>query len=124
MKPGASLFLTLDNLANPVVRLRNRLPFHLLHRFGIVPYFVGETLTPDQLKNAMRTANLQLLEMAASMHAPRMAAVLIAGAVRKTWGTHAADRFLKIMQAFEVFNRLPFRYRTGHFIAVKAIRRY
>jgi SAM-dependent methyltransferase len=41
--PGGTLVVTLDNPHNPVVWLRNHLPFAWLSRAGLVPYFVGQT---------------------------------------------------------------------------------
>mgnify|MGYP006138370175 CR=1 FL=1 len=38
-------------LINPVVRLRNALPFGLLRRTGLVPYYVGATCGPRRLRD-------------------------------------------------------------------------
>ena len=37
LRSGGRLLLTMDNLANPAVALRNALPARLLHRFKLVP---------------------------------------------------------------------------------------
>src|SRR5574341_1753589 len=39
LRTGGQLLLTLDNLANPLISLRNVLPFGLLNRLNIVPYY-------------------------------------------------------------------------------------
>jgi ubiquinone/menaquinone biosynthesis C-methylase UbiE len=46
LAPGGTLIVSLDNLANPLVALRNALPFEWLHRIGLVPHFVGATCRP------------------------------------------------------------------------------
>src|SRR5439155_7848743 len=43
---GGALVVTLDNGANPVVALRNRLPLGALRRLSLVPYAVGATCGP------------------------------------------------------------------------------
>jgi SAM-dependent methyltransferase len=43
LKTHGLLIITLDNRANPIVALRNAVPFPLLNRLGIVPYYVGAT---------------------------------------------------------------------------------
>ena len=45
LAPGGRVILTLDNPHNPVVWLRNALPFRALHHVGLVPYYVGATLS-------------------------------------------------------------------------------
>ena len=42
LKPNGHMLITLDNPTNPAVRLRNSLPFGLLSRVRVVPYFVGQ----------------------------------------------------------------------------------
>ena len=53
---GGTLLITLDNGRNPLVALRNLLPFSLLRRLGLVPYYVGPTLGPTQLIDYLRAA--------------------------------------------------------------------
>ena len=48
------MILTLDNLANPIILLRNGLPFHLLYYMKIVPYYVGVTLGPYRLQRLLK----------------------------------------------------------------------
>ncbi|MER3446060.1 MAG: hypothetical protein C4291_04135, partial [Candidatus Dadabacteria bacterium] len=40
LRVGGQLLLTLDNLSNPIIALRSVLPFRLLSRLNIVPYYV------------------------------------------------------------------------------------
>ena len=46
LRPQGLLLLTMDNAVNPLVALRNALPFAWLNRLGLVPYYVGATCGP------------------------------------------------------------------------------
>ena len=122
LRPGGVLLLTLDNLANPLVALRNALPFPWLHRFGIVPYYVGATCYPDGLRTALHDAGLKLLELDAVMHCPRVFAVAAARWMQKHAAPKSQKHFLSILRAFEFLSCLPTRFFTGYFIAAKAMR--
>jgi SAM-dependent methyltransferase len=119
LRPGGQLLLTMDNLANPAVWLRNALPFSLLHQLGIVPYYVGQTCGPRRLKAYVRRAGFSVLEMAAVMHCPRVLAVLAARLLTKcSRPTHA--RYLQVLSACERLQSWPTRYLTGYFTAIRA----
>ena len=45
LQPGGRLLITLDNPVNPLVALRNRLPQGRMGALGLVPYFMGRTLS-------------------------------------------------------------------------------
>ena len=122
LRPGGILLLTLDNLANPLVALRNFLPFSWLHRLGVVPYYVGATCDPDGLRDTLEGVGLKLLEVDAVMHCPRVLAVAAARWMQKHAAPESQGRFLRFLRAFECLSRLPTRFFTGHFIAAKAMR--
>jgi SAM-dependent methyltransferase len=123
LRPGGHLLLTLDNRANPVIALRGLLPYRLLHRLGVVPYFVGATFGPAQLRVALMDAGLDVLDLEAVMHCPRVFAVAASRVVERRTGPAMHRRFLRCMMAFERLARWPTRFRTGHFVAVRATRR-
>ena len=75
---GGQMILTLDNLANPIILLRNGLPFHLLYCMKIVPYYVGVTLGPHRLQRLLKEIGFKVLEVDTIMHCPRVFAVAIA----------------------------------------------
>jgi SAM-dependent methyltransferase len=120
LRPGGQLILTLDNLANPIVFLRNGLPFRLLYRMKIIPYYVGVTLGPYRLRHFLKEAGFKVLEVDAIMHCPRVVAVAIARLLERHASPKTQEAFLRFLMAFEHFSRLPTRFFTGHFIAVKA----
>ena len=117
------LLLTLDNLANPVVALRNVLPFRPLRRLGIVPYYVGATSGPRQLRSILQQLDFEVLETKAVLHCPRVLAVAVAGMLEKRAGLDTQRRFLRVLMAFEGLSSWPTRFLTGYFVAAKAIKR-
>jgi SAM-dependent methyltransferase len=123
LRPTGQLFLTLDNRANPLIRLRNALPFRFLYRLGIVPYYVGATYGPRRLQWVLHEVGFEVLEVDAVMHCPRVVAVALTRLLEKHAGQNIHQRFLHFLLAFERLAAWPTRFLTGHFVAVKAIKR-
>jgi ubiquinone/menaquinone biosynthesis C-methylase UbiE len=71
LRPDGHLLLTLDNAANPLIGLRNALPFAVWRRLRIVPYYVGATLGPCELRRALAAAGFEIVEEGAVMPARR-----------------------------------------------------
>lgn len=122
LKPGGQLILTLDNLANPTIALRNVLPFRFLHRLGVLPYFVGATLGPRSVQHFLRQVGLEVAEVSAVMHCPRVLAVPIARLLERCAMPAVQRGFLRWAMAFERLTHWPTRFLTGHFVAVRAIK--
>jgi ubiquinone/menaquinone biosynthesis C-methylase UbiE len=122
LRKGGQLILTIDNLANPVIALRNWLPFRLLNRLGILPYYVGATCGPHQLRTLLEQVGFKLLEVDALIHCPRVLAVALARWMQKHTRPKSQQYFLRFLQAFEYLSYLPTRFFTGYFVAVKAMR--
>jgi SAM-dependent methyltransferase len=106
------LVVTLDNARHPLVALRNALPFGILKRTRLVPYRVGATYDRERLVGALARARFDVTETDAIMHFPRLLAAALGRA------GIAPGRLL----AVEKLSRLPSRYRTGQFIAARAVR--
>lgn len=123
LRPGGQIILTLDNLSNPIILLRSRLPFRLLKRLKIVPYYVGVTLGPHQLGRFLKENGFKVLEVGAIMHCPRVLAVRMARWVETHTPPGAQRFFLRLLMAFEGLSRFPTRFQTGYFVAVKARKR-
>lgn len=122
LRPGGHLLLTMDNPANPAVRLRNALPLRWLNRLRLVPYQVGVTCGRRHLRAYARQAGLEVLETAAVMHCPRAPAVALAGWLQRRAHARHHERFLRCLRAFEELADWPSRFLTGHFVAIRAIR--
>jgi SAM-dependent methyltransferase len=123
LRSGGHLIITLDNLVNPFIFLRNRLPFPFLNKLGIVPYYVGVTLTPGQLKKLLEKTGFEVLETESILHCLRILAVRFSDLIEKCFGPSGQKRYLRFLMAFEGLSRWPTRFLTGNFIAVKAIKR-
>lgn len=120
LKPGGYLLLTLDNPLNPFVGLRQALPFALLKRLGLVPYFCGATLRPGRLVRLLTAVGFEIVDRCAVMHCPRVLAVKLAQRASRSWSPEAKRRLASALIRWEVLDRLPTRYLTGHFSAVLA----
>nr|CAA9213317.1 hypothetical protein AVDCRST_MAG63-92 [uncultured Armatimonadetes bacterium] len=123
LRDGGDLILTLDNLANPVIALRNALPFFLLQRSGLVPYYVGASCALGGLRRLLAGAGFEVVEADAVLHCPRVLAVFLARLVERRGGAPSQRRFLRSLMPWEGLGKLPTRFVTGHFVAVKAVKR-
>ena len=122
LQRGAQMILTLDNFANPVIFLRNGLPFRLLQQLKIVPYYVGVTLGPYRLQRLLKNVGFKVLEVDTIMHCPRVLAVAIVCWMERHASPKTQRVFLDFLMAFERLSHLPTRFFTGHFIAIRAMR--
>jgi SAM-dependent methyltransferase len=107
LAPAGLLIVTLDNLRNPLVSLRNALPYPLLHRLGLVPYYVGATCGPRRLQRLLEAAGFGVEELAALLHVPRV----LARALRLP---------VRVLLAGERLGHAPTRFVTGQFVAARA----
>ena len=107
LRPGGLLIVTLDNDANPIIWLRNRMPRSLLHRSGLVPYPVGRTLRPGGLRDAVERAGFAVDRTALIAHVPRLAVRLLGLRSPRLVGAERAGM-------------APTRALTGQFAAVRA----
>lgn len=117
---GGRMLLTLDNLANPTVALRNLLPFRWLHRLGLVPYFVGVTCGPRALKRLLAASGFRVAAMGAAVHCPRALAVLVGRGFERFASGRLQHGYLRFLMAWERLEHWPTRYLTGHFVLAMA----
>jgi len=122
LKQGGRIIITLDNPGNPLIALRGLLPFKLLNRLGIVPYYVGATTGHVRLRRAMEDVGFIILECSAIMHFPRVLAVAMARVLERHAGPDAQRLYRRTLTAFECLSLLPTRFLTGHFTAIKAVK--
>ena len=120
LRPGGHLLLTLDNLANPLIALRNRIPFQLLNRLRIVPYYIGATFGPRRLRRVLQLMNFEVIEVNSLMHFPRVLGVAMARLLERYAAAETQKSFLRLLLAFERLSESPAKYLTGHFVAAKA----
>ncbi len=122
LAPGGRLVISLDNLANPVIALRQILPFGLLHRLGLCPFVVGETLGPSGLRSALIQAGFDVREERVVMHAPRVLAVLLCRALDRVSSRPASadSRLVSALWRADVMAGWPTRNLTGYYVAALA----
>jgi SAM-dependent methyltransferase len=122
LKNGGCMLITIDNPINPLLALRSILPFALLRRLGLVPYYVGKSLSPGRLRQELQEAGFDIREIRAVMHCPRVLAVAIARLLSNHNTSPSQETYLQWLQRFERLSSFPTRYLTGNFTAVKAIK--
>jgi SAM-dependent methyltransferase/GNAT superfamily N-acetyltransferase len=117
MEPGGHLFITLDNRQNifdPLLRL--------VHRLGMVPYYIGRSYTANELHKELLDADFVVKRATAILHNPRLVAVGAMHLVRWVgwkWLIRIMQRLLVSAQRLE---KTRIRYYTGSFVAAVATR--
>ena len=119
-RPGGTCLVSMDNLANPLIRLRQALPFQPLHRLGVLPYYVGCTVTPGGLARALEQAGFQVEAQACIMHVPRLPAVWLCRVVEWIGLRALKSGTLSFMGMFEKLKRWPTSHLSGYFIVCLA----
>jgi SAM-dependent methyltransferase len=122
LRMGGQLLLTLDNLANPIIAMRNSLPFRLVNWLDLVPYYVGATYGPHGLRRVVQEVGFEVHQVEATMHCPRVLVVALVRLIERRIGLATQSRLLRGLMAFERLACWPTRFLTGHFIAVRAIK--
>lgn len=114
------LVVTLDNLANPVVAVRNWFPSRWLQRLHVVPYPIGRTWRPRRLRRSLEDAGFDVLDVDAILHFPRAVMVWIGCALDRRTSATTRQRLLDLSLGFEGLRRWPTRFLTGYFVAARA----
>ena len=122
LQPGGLLLVTLDNPSNPVVRLRNAIPWKFLKRIGLVPYPTGATLGIEEFRKLLERTGFEVSSAATLLHVPRSAAILIARMLSYMPGSAPVSLFCGCARMFEVFGKLPTATFTGYYTAFQAQR--
>ncbi len=118
LRPGGLLLITLDNPQNPLVGLRNAMPYAGLCKAGLVPYFVGHTVPMDTLARMLEDCSLRPLRRRHIMHAPRVVALHLCRLADRSRRVSAV--LLRAMLACERAAEWPPARFTGHYSAVLA----
>ena len=122
MKPGGTLIITLDNPWNPVVWVRNRLPYRLLKAAGLVPFYMGATLSGPELVRALEAKGFRVCDSSAIAHGPRILAIWTGRLLARTPHERIRGGFHRVLRMFERLEALPTKYLTGYYVAVKAVK--
>lgn len=120
---GGELLLTLDNRQNPVVAIRTMPQVSgLMRRLRLVPYYVGATCGRRGLVRVLQEANLEVVELAAVMHAPPQVLSRLAAFTARRSGFPQRAAYHRFVLGFEGLARWPSRYFTAHFVAARAVK--
>jgi hypothetical protein len=123
MKPGGILVITLDNPSNPVVFLRNLLPYRLLRFFGFIPFYMGVTLSESELIYILKSSGFVVHDNTAIVHSPRILAIWTGYILDRIGTGKAKVYFHRLLRIFERLEKYPISYLTGYFVAAKAVKR-
>jgi SAM-dependent methyltransferase len=122
LKPGGALLITLDNPWNPIVWVRNRLPYRFLKGLGIIPFYMGETLSRAELIHALESKGFRICDSTVIVHSPRALAIWTGYLLGKTKREGLVICFGRLLRALERLERFPTKNVTGYYVAVKAIK--
>ncbi len=117
---GGVLILTMDNPWNPVVAIRNRLPQNLTRRAGLIPYFMGRTLSMPEMIQAVESSGLRIAQRRHIQHAPRVAALHLCRLLGKRG--FSSRMAVSVMLSMESLAGWPSASLTGHYSAVLAVK--
>ena len=121
LRPGGEMVLTLDNLDNPIVRLRNGLPSKMVLGLRLMPYVAGRTCGRKMLHQMLEDAGFKVLELTSVLHVPRLPAVALARMLERSRpGTQ--QRLFRFAMGFEVLEHTPLRFLTGYFLAARVVK--
>jgi SAM-dependent methyltransferase len=120
LAPGGCLVVTFDNPHNPVVRLRNGLPFKLMTAIKLVPYFVGATYDRTDIRREFAALGLRITHVSAVVHVPRAPAIWLAMLSERIGGPGVSRTLLRVFRAFDGLEATPLKFRSGYYLAVRA----
>lgn len=122
MKPGGKLIVTLDNRSNPFIFLRNLLPYRFLHYFGIIPFYMGITVSMNELICMLRSNGFIVHDNKVIVHFPRIFGIRIGYMLNLIGNNKLKNYFIKMLEKCESLEKFPTRNQTGYFNAVKAVK--
>lgn len=117
LKPEGRLVITLDNRQNIF-----DIVLRLVHRLGMLPYFMGRSYTIGELRRELNQAGFVVEETSAILHNPRLVAV---GAIRLVSSLQWKPLICfvqKLLLAAQALEHTRLCYYTGSFVAALAIR--
>ncbi len=117
LQPGGRLLVTLDNPANPMLRLRQAVYRISGPLGGLIPFRMGRTLSRTRLVAVLERVGFQVHKSGYLLHAPRVLGLWL-GEWAARRGKHSLARRLRATfgWAERVAARLPTRRWTGHFV--------
>lgn len=122
LRPEGTLVITMDNLSNPLIALRNSLPYSMLRRVGLVSYPVGQTFTFGRARECVGAAGFTVLECVGVMLAPRVLAVPVIELAARHGSHSMVKRIRNALMWMEKFQANIVTPRLAHFVAIRAVK--
>jgi SAM-dependent methyltransferase len=122
LKPGGTLVLTVDNLSNPLIALRNAMPYGLLRRLGLVSYPVGRSLTFQRARECVVEAGFAVIDSVGVMLSPRVFAIPLLELASRRRNTRMTEMLRRAMMWMERFQASVVAPRLAHFVAIRAVK--
>ena len=117
LEPGGTLIITMDNKANLTEPL-----FRLWIRLGLAPFFIGETYSIRELKQALAKTGLCVKDSTAIIHNPRLVTKKVIALLRKVEPTRFNHLIRSLLNILDSLENRKIKYLTAQFIAVKAVK--
>jgi SAM-dependent methyltransferase len=122
LRPDGTLVLTVDNLSNPLIALRNALPYQLLQRLGLVSYPLGRTLTFGQASESVIEAGFAVVDCIGVMLPPRVFAIPLLELLSRRGNRGTTELMRKALMWMERFQTSAVATRLAHFVAIRAVK--
>jgi len=117
LEPGGQLIVTLDNRQNLLDFL-----LRFISRMGWLPYYTGRSYKVDELCAELETVGLVVKDTTAILHNPRLMAVVAVSFTNKLRCRVLTTLVHRALVAFQKMGKTRWRYRTGSFVAARAVR--
>jgi SAM-dependent methyltransferase len=117
LRPGGTLVITLDNPKNLTEPL-----FRLWIRLGKPPFFIGRTLSQEQLVQSLENLGLHVTDTTTMFHYPRFFTKAVLRLMRGVAGSRCDSLARRMLQALDKLGQFETRYLTGLFVAARAVK--
>jgi glutamate dehydrogenase/leucine dehydrogenase/SAM-dependent methyltransferase len=118
LRPGGRLLITLDNPANPILRVR-----HAVHGLtgpvgGIIPFHMGCTLSRAALAATLEHAGFEVLDSGYVVHAPRIVGLWLGEWVARSASPTWSSRLYRWLAGVDrLLSAAPIGRFSAHFVA-------
>jgi SAM-dependent methyltransferase len=116
LRPGGRLVVTLDNPANPILRMRQAVHRRTGPLGALSPYRIGRTLPLAGLVAAAERAGLDVVARGWAVHAPRIVGLWLGEWAARRRSRMAGGLGWLFGRIERVAGRFPTRQLTGHFV--------
>lgn len=122
MRPGGTLVLTIDNRSNPLIALRNSLPYTFLRKLGLVSYPVGQTLSFRGAYSRVKATGFAVCECIGIMLAPRVLAIPLVEVAARHGTRPMRDGLTNALMRMERLQENFVARGLAHFVAIRALK--